>query len=302
MELKHLSNTAAKQVIDATRAYKELMRTRGLLQTLGGRMFWKLSGKYVYLAQRSFFDSRKVQNLGIKSDQTEQRLKDYEAERARLQQRASVLLERISVHERMNKAVRAGAVANSVIDAIRLLESAGIAEDCLWVGTPAQHAYWQFCGLEASKLLGDGEDLGAHLVFVKRKIDAKSLNRLLRCKALECEAMRGEKTTLLIIKPKVSTYLDADLSLQEALTQRHYSVFFQDTVRGYIDLIFDDSEQTPAFEQVLISKTGKMGLMRTVNPRFFRAWNTLFGLATMQEDSFQVLLESSLLAKQTTRV
>lgn len=300
MELKHLSNTAAKQVIDATRAYKELMRTRGLLQTLGGRMFWKLSGNYVYLAQRSFFDSRKVQNLGIKSDHTEQRLKAYEAERARLQQRASALKERISVHERMNKAVRAGAVANGVIDAIRLLESAGISEDCLWAGTPAQHAYWQFCGLEAPKLLGDGEDLGEHLVFVKRKIDAKSFNRLFRCKALKFEAVRGEQTTLLIIKPKVSTYLDVDLGLPEAHTQRRYSEFLQGTVRGYIDLIFDDSEQVPAFEQVLISKTGRMGLMRTVDPRFFRDWNTLFGLATREEDSFQVLLDSSLLAKKTS--
>ncbi|WP_417284586.1 hypothetical protein [Comamonas sp.] len=298
MEFKHLSNTAAKQVIDATRAYMELMRTRRLLQTLGGRMFWKLSGRYVYLAQRCFFDSRKAQNLGIKSDQTEQRLKDYEAERARLQQRAAALQERISVYERMNKAVRAGAVANGVIDAIRLLESTGISEDCLWVGTPAQHAYWQFCGLEAPKLLGDGEDLGEHLVFVKRKIDAKPLNKLFRCKALKFEAVRGEQTTLLIIKPKVSTHLGVDLGLPETHSQRSYSEFLQDTVRGYIDLIFDCSEKVPAFEQVLISKTGKMGLMRTVDPRFFSAWSTLFGLATREEDSFQMLLDSSFLARK----
>ena len=54
-------------MIDATRAYRELIGTRRSLQKLGGRMFWKLSGNYAYLAQRSYFDSRKVEHLGVKT-------------------------------------------------------------------------------------------------------------------------------------------------------------------------------------------------------------------------------------------
>lgn len=117
MKLKHLSNITAKHVIDATRAYKELIRIRCHLQPLGGSMFWKFSGKNVHLAQRSFFDSRKVQHLCIKSSQTEQRLREYESEREKLRQREAALLERLFVYERMNKAVHAGTVSNNVIDA-----------------------------------------------------------------------------------------------------------------------------------------------------------------------------------------
>lgn len=123
MTLKQLSNVTAKQMIDATRAYRELIGTRRSLQKLGGRMFWKFSGNYAYLAQRSYFDSRKVEHLGVKTSQTELRLKTHEDERARLRQREAMLRKRISVYERMNKAVRAGSVANGVIDTIRLLKS-----------------------------------------------------------------------------------------------------------------------------------------------------------------------------------
>lgn len=206
-------------------------------------MFGKHSGNYVYLAQRSFLDSRKVQHLGIKSGQTEQKLKDYEAERARLQQREAALKVRIAVYERMNKAVGAGAVSNGVIDVIRILEHIGISEDCVWLGSAAQHAYWQSSGFETLKLVGDGEDLGMHLVFVRRKIDAISLNKLYRCKSLKFDTLRGERNSLLIIKPNATVQSGVGQYLPEAHVSQHYSKFILDTVQGYIDLIFDESEQ-----------------------------------------------------------
>lgn len=291
MTLKQLSNVTAKQMIDATRAYRELIGTRRSLQKLGGRMFWKLSGNYAYLAQRSYFDSRKVEHLGVKSSQTELRLKTHEDERARLRQREAMLRERISVYERMNKAVRAGSVANGVIDTIRLLESTNISEDCVWVGTPAQHAYWQASGFVTPESLGDGGALGNYLVFVRRKIDATSLNKICRSKALKATVVKGEQSTLLIINSKATAHARIDLDLPEAHILRLYSKFIKDTVQEYIDLIFDASKQEPFFENVVISKTGRMGMMKTVTPNLFAAWNTLFGLDIEEMDLFQELLE-----------
>lgn len=302
MELKPLSNTTTKQVIDATRAYTELIRVRRKLQKLGGRMFWKRAGDYVYLAQCSFFDSRKVRHVGIKSSHTEQRLKDYEVERAGLQHREAKLQERISIYERMNKAVRAGAVSNGVIDAIRMLERIGISEDCVWVGTTAQHAYWQHSGLETPKLLGDGEDVGQYLVFVKRKIDARSLNRLYRFKALKLDVVRGEQSSLLIFKPTTTALSSVHQDLSEVTALRHYSRFLHDTVQEYIDLIFDEPPQEPFFEHVLISKTGRMGMMKTVDPNLFMACSTLFGLEVTESDLFQQLLKSGHFARKAGSV
>lgn len=38
--------------------------------------------------------------------------------------------------------------------------------------------------------------------------------------------------------------------------------------------------------------------MRSADPNFFRAWNTLFGLGSHEEDSFQQLLESGCLVRK----
>lgn len=60
-----------------------------------------------------------------------------------------------------------------------------------------------------------------------------------------------------------------------------------------MDLICDELSQVPLFEQVVISKAGKMGVIKTADSQLFSAWNTLFSLDTTQESSLKQLLESN---------
>lgn len=200
MEAQHLSNTTTKQVIDSTRAFRELVAVRRNLQKLGGSMYWKPSGHYVYLAQRSYHDSQKVVHLGLRSAETERIFEEFEAERAKLQQREKALSERIAIYERMNKAVRAGTASTQVIEAINLLEGLGISDDSRWLGTPALHAYWQSTGYEPPKVLKEREEVGYFLVFVMHKLEAQTILKLKRSKAVTHYAVSSEHSSVLIIK------------------------------------------------------------------------------------------------------
>ncbi|KGH23575.1 hypothetical protein [Comamonas thiooxydans] len=292
MEMQHLSNTTSKQVIDSTRTYKELVNVRRSLQKLGGSMLWKPSGRYVYLAQRSYFDSQKVVHLGIRSPETESILQNFEAERSRLLKREEALLDRIAIYERMNKAVRAGAASTTMIEAINTLESVGISDDSLWLGTPALHAYWQSTGFETPKPLKEREDYGFYLVFVKRRLDATTINKLHRCKNQTHYAFTGEHSSVLIIKTEKSKHSDYSKGKLPGAYES-FAGFLRKYALEFLDQICDELAETPTFEQVVIGKTGKMGLVKTVDPHFLREFNTLFGIDTVDQGGLHDLLTST---------
>lgn len=289
MEVQRLSNTVTKQVIDSTRAFRVLVAVRRNLQRLGGSMYWKTSGRYVYLAQRSYHDSQKVVHLGLRSAETERLFEQFEAERTELQQREKVLSERISIYERMNKAVRAGTISTQVIEAINLLEGLGISDDSRWLGTPALHAYWQSTGYEAPQILKEQEKIGYFLVFVMRKLEAQTILKLKRCKALTHCAVIGAHSSVLIIKSaKESRYAEEQA---QALQYAHDALvaYLQQTAKEFLDELNEELSHIPAFEQVVISRTGKMGLMKTVGPQFLEAFNTLLGIDTIDDGALRDL-------------
>ncbi|KGG87412.1 hypothetical protein P245_20330 [Comamonas thiooxydans] len=292
MEMQHLSNTTSKQVIDSTRTYKELVNVRRSLQRLGGSMLWKPSGKYVYLAQRSYFDSQKVVHLGIRSPETESILQHFETERSRLLQREKALLDRIAIYERMNKAVRAGAASTTMIEAINTLESVGISDDSLWLGTPALHAYWQSTGFETPKTLKEREDIGVYLVFVKRRLDAKTINKLHRCKSQTHYTVSGEHSSVLIIKAETSKHCEYSKKELPGAYEA-FAGFLRQHAIEFLDQICEELNQTPTFEQVVIGKTGKMGLMKTVDPHFLNELNTLLGVDTVEQGGLHDLLTTT---------
>lgn len=290
MQAQHLSNTTTKQVIDSTRAFRELVAVRRKLQRLGGSMYWKASGNYVYLAQRSYSDSQKVVHLGLRSAETERIYEQYEAERAGLQQREKALSERIAIYERMNKAVRAGTASAQVIEAINLLEGLGISDDSRWLGTPALHAYWQSTGYEAPKTLKERDEIGYFLIFVMRKLDAQTILKLKRSKSVSHYAVTSKHSSVLVIKSSKASRHEKEQA--QALKDAHNALmaYLKQTAKEFLDALGEELSHTPAFEQVLISKTGKMGLMKTVEPQCLKAFNTLLGIDTIDQGALSDLL------------
>lgn len=290
MVMQHLSNTTTKQIIDSTRAFRELVAVRRNLQRLGGSMYWKASGNYVYLAQRSYHDSQKVEHLGLRSAETERRLLGFNAERAVLRLREQALSERIALHERMNKAVRAGTASSQVIEMINLLEGLGISDDSRWLGTPALHAYWQSSGYETPKALKDHVGAGYFVVFVMRKLDAQTVLKLKHSKAVKHYAVNGKRCSVLVIRSSKATRQEKEQA--QALKRGHdaHIAYLKQTATVVLDALAEELSHTPVFEQVVISKTGKMGLLKTVEPQCLKPINALLGIDTIDQGVLSDLL------------
>ena len=288
MKFSPLSDSATKQAIDATRAFKESLRVRRRLDELGGSMFWKTVGDYEYLAQRA---GRKVVHIGVRSTETEQQFAAFQLERERLQTREKALRERIRLHERMNKAVRAGTTPTPVIDTLTLLEDLGLGTDSTWLGSSALHAYWQSSGLEPPKELTGQKSASAYLVAINEKLSARAKLALQRCKALDVMLVNARHVTVLIVAHKTQTALphgDSDLEAITARLQRMDKNALEQLLKGVLSYT--------AFEQVVIGKTGEMGEMRTLDPQLFISMSRsptgeILGLHLKESDLVQDLVE-----------
>lgn len=261
MELQAVTDTAAKQAIDAIRAFKELVRVQRQLKELGGSMFWKPVGSYEYLAQRS---GQQIHHLGARSPETEGQYEKFQQERERLRAREKSLRVRIKLHERMNNAVHAGAAPTPLIKMLDALEDVGAGADSLVLGSAALLAYWQASGLQQPAQVTSANELG-YWVLLRGKLTAQAKRKLQRSKNFHVSEVRVKENSFL----KFLSSLTTDVKSPKGRTVEWLSPdVWQDALVPMLAQI----EGSPAFEQVVIGKTGKMGLMRTVDPKVFLDW------------------------------
>lgn len=278
---------------------------RRCLADLGGRMFWKeIPGGYTYLAQRDLHSSRKVRSLGPKSPDTVSIFEQHTKERDELLEREKSLEERIKLYERMNKAVHAGGASVPVMNALAALESAGVADSALWVGEPAVEAYVQSSGLDASNLTPKRHEWDLMLVFVEKKLDAQAISKVQRAKDLCVDAISARTSTVLLFQLKEYTSSKSERHIRPATKGLehflHYSHFLKDTLKDKFDLLRYELQDKPSFEQVVIGKSGKMGVMRTVDPSLFESFSTFFAQPAETRDLVHQLLDEKLLSTKVS--
>lgn len=290
MDFPLVSDAAAKQSIDASRAYRELVRVQRQLQALGGTMFWKPVGDYTYLAQRT---SGKLAHLGARTPETEARFETFRAERSRLQARAKTLASRIQLHERMNHAVHAGASPAAVVQALVLLEDIGVAQDCLWISREALLAYAQSSGLAIPLPFDSKEPQPPYVLLLPERPDARARMALNNAKAFECAELSTKNFTVLLLRQPGDERTPGKFSWEK------------DDFNGLKEEVFNQSMDEGLwgiaagipFEQVVISKKGRMGLMRTLDPKMFLVWTQsplakALGLTKAQAQLVQQLLDT----------
>lgn len=267
MELQPVTDTAAKQAIDASRAYKEMVRVQRQLRALGGSMFWKPVGSYEYLAQRC---GRQVKHLGARSSETELQYEKFQQERDRLQAREKSLQVRIKLHERINRAVHAGAAPAPVIQMLDTLEDAGAGEDGLVLGSAALLAYWQASGLQQPTQVTDALD-ASFWVLLHEKLSPQAKRKLQRSKAFHVSEVKLRGNSFLKFLSSSSHHLKPARNAKyvKEVSLSALSAGERDDALG---LMLSRIRDLPAFEQVVIGKSGKMGLMRTVDPQVFLDW------------------------------
>nr|WP_315186512.1 GSU2403 family nucleotidyltransferase fold protein [uncultured Albidiferax sp.] len=278
--------------------FREFVRVRRELEAFEGSLFFKKVGTYEYLLHKV---RGVIHRKGKRSPATEAERAEFQATKHRLKARFEILKRNVETNQRMNKAVHAGVVPTEVIEVLTQLEQHGLADKCVILGWPALYAYSQSSGvkLDSVKLEGQkGKLLASHpdalRVLVQSPKDGpadllRQLKHSLRAVAeVEANAARHSPWWDLNVRfapsmPKATAKTKASgkarKSSEDDLTaaKAQKVMLFQDKAAAsqhamHIDAWAKVLARAPTYEQVVVGKTGRMAVMRTLDPKVFVSW------------------------------
>ena len=267
-----LPDQAARQLIDSTAIFEELRRVQSQTRKYAGGMHWKRQDKYEYLI-RTTPDNRGVP-IGPRSPETEKVYEKFKREKEAAEDRARKLRVSFTEAERLNKAVRAGRAPNLVVDILRALEDRGLDKHFIVVGTHALYAYEAAAGvwIASSAMATKDVDL---LWDARKRVEFIT------------DMERAGESMLSILKKVDSTFVRSEEHKETAVNANGFQVDFLRRMQSEDDphpfrLSANEEDlfvvqarraqvlnEAPAFEHPIVSVTGRMVLMRTVDPEIF---------------------------------
>jgi len=311
MSFLPLSDSAARQSIDAINIWTEYQHALVAAKLFAGGMYWKKESAYQYLVRT--LAGNKQERIGARSEATERIFDAFHARKVAAENRLASLAEALDEAQRQNKAVRAGRVPNLVVKLLNALVAAGLEKHFRVVGTHALYAYESFAGVritsggtgtqdsdllwDASRrveLLTDLQRAAGDVIAVMQRVDP-SFQR--RDDGLENESVVNNKGFEFVFLRK------------ETGAGEHHSVHSSDRAGDPwrlpalgVALL----AQSPLFSQPVISSTGKIAVMNTIDPQTFvdfkRSMSMLenreFGRRkcdALQADVVQEMLQSKML-------
>lgn len=272
MDYLSLSDNAARQVIDASTIFEEWRKVEKEARPYSGGMYWKRQGDYEYLV-KTWPDNRQTR-IGSRSAETEAIFKDFTERKRTIEARLKSLQQALKEAERLNKALKAGRVPSKVVAVLQALEAAGLGEHFRVVGTHALYAYETAAGVrivQGALATQDVDllwDAGRRVSFVTTmaRLDQSMLQVLQKAEP-SFRRKEGQAETAIDDKGFEVDFLRR----QVAEGDPHPFRFTSDED----DLWPVQAERaavltgTPLFEHLVISATGRMALMRTIDPAVF---------------------------------
>ena len=139
--MHELSDNQTRQAIDAESAFSAWRAAQAELRngSTRGSMFWKDQNNRRYLIRKSTNGAQT--SLGVDSDETRGVYERFMVRKEAAVQRERTLRAAVSTHARMNRALRVGQVPPIVVETLNALESSGIGEYFLVIGTHALYAH-----------------------------------------------------------------------------------------------------------------------------------------------------------------
>jgi hypothetical protein len=288
MDYVHLSDNASRQFIDSATLFTEVARVAAQAQQYKGGMYWKVEGEYEYLVKTQP-DNRQTR-LGKRSPENEQIYADFTQRKKAIEDRLKSLKSALADAERMNKALRVGRTPATVIAVLRALADARLYEHFTVVGTHALYAYEAAAGVRIQQ--GALATMDVDLLWDARK----------RVQFMTTIASRGN-SVLEILQRADKTFQRKEMQLETAINDKGFEIDFlrrQPVADDPHPFRFSDDEgdlwpiqakraavltQAPVFEQVVVSATGRMTLMRTIAPESFVEFKTWMAEHAKQRDA-----------------
>ncbi len=286
-ELPRVSDAAARHTVDAAKAFKEFQRVRAALKEFEGSVHWKKVYQYEYLIHKK---AGKQTYLGARDAETEAKFGDFVSHKRKLESRLKTLKETVDTYQRINKAVRAGFVPQPVVDVLCALDEAGLGNSSLVVGSQALYAYGQRSGLRVDAIKAPGDTMSVaeerrHHLLVLIDASPSETRKIDKVR----HAVKSAAITPLPLPSCSKVALDVRYGKHEVRSPREQLVSreawhhalpaaadllavhckgFESTPPSVEDLL-DVLEHAPKFEQVVIGRTGRMAMMRTLDPLLF---------------------------------
>jgi len=272
MNFLPLSDNAARQVIDASTIFEEWRRVDSQARPYAGGMYFKREGQYEYLVKTS--PDNRQQRLGRRSVETEAIFKEFAERKRALEARRKSLHDALIETERLNKALKAGRVPSKVIAVLRALEGAGLGEHFTVVGTHALYAYEAAAGVRIMQGALATQDVDLLWDARQRVKFVSAMTRL-------------DKSVLQVLQQAEPSFRRKEGQAETAIDDKGFEVDFlrREPVDGdphpfrfsgdEDDLWPVRAERAavltsaPRFEHLVIAATGRMALMRTIDPAVF---------------------------------
>jgi hypothetical protein len=272
MDYIPLSDNAARQLIDSTTVFNEFVRVQAHARQYAGGMYWKRQGSYEYLVKTK--PDNRQQRIGPRSSENERIYEDFTARKRKVESRLKSLKESLTDAERQNKALKVGRVPSVVVAVLQTIENAGLGKHFTVVGTHALYAYEIAAGVRIVQgalatqdvdLLWDARRRVQFLTDLER-LDSSML-RVLQLADRSFECKEGQNETAINAKGFEVDFLrrqpEGDDPHPFRFSDDEGDLWPVQAKRGSV------LTNLPGFEQVVISATGRMTLMRTIIPEAF---------------------------------
>lgn len=268
-QIIELQPNQARQYIDAETVFLELLRVRGEQMETRGSMFWREVAGTTYLIRESAGGAQK--SLGPRDAQTELIFQKFQAKKASLTERLKSLTQAAQTQQRLNKALRVGRVPAIVVKALNALQDAGLHEHFLTIGTHALYAYESACGVRFMPDALATQDID--LLFDSRK-RLSFVSKLKKMDSSFIGALQKADPSFRVMSDQKQTAINATGFEVEKMSN------FDDDL--WAVQISDGNRMLGAkrFSQVVVSETGHMAVMSTLDPRMFVALKTKLSKAS----------------------
>jgi hypothetical protein len=270
---REISEEARRQYLDARATFEAWEDARSKAADVRGGMFWKRQNGGEYLIRTSTRNAQK--SLGPRTDETVRIFENFTSRKAQSEQRLSDLTARLTLHQKLNRALQVGRAPQLLVAILNQIDKSGLSEHFLVVGTNSLYAYEAAAGIrfgetdalstndidllwDTRKRLGFVEKLGytgGSMLSIIKKVDPTF------------EIRRDQKYTAVNSKG-----FEVDIIRREAKDGDPHPLRLSDAeddfyaVQARKDGVLLDG---PRFSTMIVSTSGHMARLYTVSPLLF---------------------------------
>lgn len=266
------SQSQKRQFIDAETVFLATVKAKKAAAEVRGSMLWReLRGKSTLIRTSA---SGAQKSLGPRSAETEAMYANFMTRKQSAQERHKALKAQLATQQRLNRALRVGRVLNVVVGVINALESMGVQDHFMVVGTHALYAYESAAGVRIAEEAMATRDVDMLFDTRKRISFLTAMNKL---DSSLIGVLRKVDPSFEVAQDQLYTArnqdgFEVDIIRRAAKNADPHPLRMRDDEDDFLAVQVSMGERLQSarrMDQVVVATSGEMALMRTVHPLDF---------------------------------